>query len=540
VSFQGRIEDVAVTDVMQLIRLGGHSGTLSIHAGEEEALIGFERGRLVSAWSSRSLRLGELLLAAGILDDPALQRALEAQESERPRRTIGQVLVRQGATTPDVIRQVVGQEIERVVKEVLAWPAGTFDFALDDLTPLVEVSRFSGAPKVDLDTQQVILEVLQGMEEDSNRAACHPPTPTEVAPEGSEPVQEFVQVLTKGGRKQPEADSTAGTAVPEPTETDTAITIKNEVPERPRFQIVSPDAELLAQINHMLAETGDRMSAVGLRDAGTSLLGEPPPIVVVDLRYQTHAVDTLTALCRARPRASVIALFVGRAPLRELYQAGVLSITSAAPETVVACVGSVARQRKYLSDERAIAEGVRASFARLRRIIADLRSGLLATSVSLNLLNVVAESLDRGVLLVPDRDQLVALGAFGQTALGEELRVRTQTLVFPVGASGVFFECLRDSHTRRVGYDHAGLPQAFHEAVDRPVSGETVVLPVPGSERVIAVIYLDNGARDRPVGDLEIFELAAFQLGLALENEFLRRSSPERETGGPVIKMRNS
>jgi GAF domain-containing protein len=72
------------------------------------------------------------------------------------------------------------------------------------------------------------------------------------------------------------------------------------------------------------------------------------------------------------------------------------------------------------------------------------------------------------------------------------------------------------------------------------VSGEIVVLPVPGSERVIAVIYLDNGVRDRPVGDLEIFELAAFQLGLALENEFLRRSSPERETGGPVIKMRNT
>jgi hypothetical protein len=536
-SFQGQIGDVAVTDVMQLVRLGGHSGTLSIHAGEQEALIGFERGRLVSAWSSRSLRLGELLLAAGVLDEPTLQRALETQEVERPRRAIGQVLVRQGAASPDVIRQVVGQEIERVVKEVLAWPAGTFDFALDDLTPLVEVSRFSGAPKVDLDTQQVILEVLQDMEEESTRAACQPPTPVEVAPDGSEPIEEFVQVLTKGGRKRPEAENPA---VPEPTDTDTAITSKNEVCERPRFQMVSPDAELLAQINHLLAETGDRMSAVGLRDAGSSLLGEAPPIVVVDLRYQAHAADTLTALCRARPRAAVVALFVGRAPLRDLYHAGVASITSAAPETVVACVRSVVRQRKYLSNEHAIAEGVRASFARLRRIIADLRSGLLATSVSLNLLNVVAESLDRGVLLVPDRDQLLVLGAFGQTALGEELLEKTQTLAFPVGPSGVFLECLRDCHTRLTSYDSAGLPQVFRDVVDRPVSGEIAVLPVPGSEHVIAVIYLDNGARDRPVGDIEIFELAAFQLGLALENEFLRRASPGRETGGPVINMRNT
>ena len=534
-SFQGRVEDVAIADVMQLIRLGGHSGTLSIHAGEQEGLIGFERGRLVSAWSPRSLRLGEMLLAAGAIDDPTLQRALEAQETERPRRAIGQILVRQGATTPEVIRQVIGQEIERVVKEVLAWPMGTFDFALDDLTPLVEVSRFSGAPKVDLDTQQVLMEVLQAMEEESTRVASAPPTPTEVAPEGSEAVEEFVQVVTKSGRKPIAAKTTPA---PETPISDTAITARHEAPDRPRFQLVSPDADLLERINRILAETGDRMSAVGLRDAGTSLLGEAPPIVVVDLRYQPQGVDTLTALCRARPRASIIVLFEGRAPLRELYQAGVLSITSLAPETVAACVRSVARQRKYLSNESAIAEGVRASFARLRRIIADLRSGLLATSVSLNLLSVVAESLDRGVLLVPDGDRLVALGAFGLTGQGEELVAKTQNLAFPVGENGIFFECLKDSQTRRVSFDIAGLPQAFREVVDRPVSGESVVLPVPGSDRVIAVIYLDNGGRDRPVGDIEIFEMAAFQLGLALENEFLRRSGTERGAGGPVIKMR--
>jgi hypothetical protein len=508
---------------------------LSIHAGEQEGLIGFERGRLVSAWSPRSLRLGEMLLAAGAIDDPTLQRALEAQETERPRRAIGQILVRQGATTPEVIRQVIGQEIERVVKEVLAWPMGTFDFALDDLTPLVEVSRFSGAPKVDLDTQQVLMEVLQAMEEESTRVACSPPTPTEVAPEGAEAVEEFVQVVTKSGRK-PDAAKT--TPAPESPVSDTAITARHEAPDRPRFQLVSPDADLLERINRILAETGDRMSAVGLRDAGTSLLGEAPPIVVVDLRYQPQGVDTLTALCRARPRASIIVLFEGRAPLRELYQAGVLSITSLAPETVAACLRSVARQRKYLSNESAIAEGVRASFARLRRIIADLRSGLLATSVSLNLLSVVAESLDRGVLLVPDGDRLVALGAFGLTGQGEELVTKTQNLAFPVGENGIFFECLKDSQTRRVSFDIAGLPQAFREVVDRPVSGESVVLPVPGSDRVIAVIYLDNGGRDRPVGDIEIFEMAAFQLGLALENEFLRRSGTERGAGGPVIKMR--
>ena len=277
-SFQGRIEDVAVTDVMQLIRLGGHSGTLSIHAGEEEALIGFERGRLVSAWSPRSLRLGEMLLAAGCHRRPRLAAgaggARERAASAHHRAGSGPARLPPRRMSSD---RWWGKRSN--VWSRRCWPGRQAPSTSRSTisTPLVEVSRFSGAPKVDMDTQQVILEVLQAMEEDSTRAACHPPTPIEVLPEGSEPVQEFVQVLTKGSRKKPEADANASantSAVPEPTETDTAITIKNEVCERPRFQMVSPDVELLAQINHLLAETGDRMSAVGLRDAGASLLGE--------------------------------------------------------------------------------------------------------------------------------------------------------------------------------------------------------------------------------------------------------------------------
>jgi hypothetical protein len=195
----------------------------------------------------------------------------------------------------------------------------------------------------------------------------------------------------------------------------------------------------------------------------------------------------------------------------------------------------MARQRKYMSNEHAITEGIRSSFARLRRIIADLRSGLLGTSVSSNLMAAVAESLDRGVLLVPHIARMVALGAFGNTLRGMPLARTTQGLIFDIGESGVFKDCVTDSRARRLDYAEAKLPQAFREAVDRPRTGEIAVLPVPGSERVIAAVYMDNGARDRPIGDIEIFELAAFQLGLALENEFLRRASPGQDVTASIF-----
>lgn len=549
-SFQGMIEDVAVADVMQLIRIGGHSGSLTVNNGQEEGIIGFERGRIVSAWNPRTLRVGELLVAAGVIDDTLLAAALAAQNKDRPRRPVGHYLARLGATTPEAIRDVMAQEIERVVGEVCAWKSGSFEFAIDDLTPLIEVTRFTGAPKVDLDTQTVLMDVLRRMEE-----GCTPaPTPEEVVPPPTAdrtdeelPQQHFVasgdfeapghESVTRGNGILPvgrvsESEAGEATIPHEPA--------APEASERMRFQIVSPDSELCERLNHLLAGTGDHISAIALRDAGASLLGEPPPIVVVDLRYQPSGLATLSALCRSRPRASVIALFGGRAPLREMYRAGVLSVTSVVPETVVACLQSVARQRKYMSSEYAIAEGIRTSFARLRRIIADLRSGLLGTSVSSNLMAAVAESLDRGVLFVPHLDRLVALGAFGNNSRGAPLAKTTQGLIVPIGDNGVFKSCLTDSRPRRMDYDKANLPRAFAEAVDRPRTGEIAVLPVPGSERVIAAVYMDNGGRDRPIGDIEVFELAAFQLGLALENEFLRRASSRQDVTAAIFGERET
>lgn len=528
-SLQGRIEDVAVADVMQLIRVGGHSGTLSVRSGDVEALIGFERGRIVSAWSPHSPRLGELLVSAGVIDEHALARALQVQESERPRRTIGQVLTRMNAASPDAIRQALTQEIERVVTQILSWPAGTFEFALDDLTPVVEVTRFTGAPNVDLDTQQVLLSALQLMEEQAARAELRPPQERDVNPADVLPDEPIPVAVASGApqdsRSWAETGPTRVEAEPAAVEAlESGESTEPVWPERPRFQLVSHDSELLARLNQSLASDGDRITTVALRDAGVSLLGEPPPIVVIDMRNQAHSLEAVSALCRTRPRASVIAVFEGRASLRELYSAGVVSICSV--DTVAACMRSMARQRKYLSIEHAVAEGVRASFARLHRIIADLRSGLLSTSASLNLLHVLSESIDRGVLLIPERNQLIAMGAFGRTTTGETLTERTRSLAFSAGRDGVLAACLGDSRTRRATYESARLPSAFAAVVDRPVTGEIVVLPVPGSERVIAVIYLDNGARERPLADIEVFELAAFQLGLALENEALRRSRP--------------
>ena len=73
------------------------------------------------------------------------------------------------------------------------------------------------------------------------------------------------------------------------------------------------------------------------------------------------------------------------------------------------------------------------------------------------------------------------------------------------------------------------LPDAFTRVVGKPRSGQCAVFPVMGGQRVIAVVYADNGPSNRAIEELDILELAAAQAGLALENELLRRQRASTE-----------
>jgi GAF domain-containing protein len=72
-------------------------------------------------------------------------------------------------------------------------------------------------------------------------------------------------------------------------------------------------------------------------------------------------------------------------------------------------------------------------------------------------------------------------------------------------------------------YDAEHLPAELRHLVDRPRSGQGVFFPVLGARRAIGLIYADNGRRSSSIRDVELMELATAQVGLAFENELLRR-----------------
>jgi len=478
-SFSGNLDDVTVIDLFQFIRIGARTGTLTLIRGLDHAEVSFHGGAIVSASGPGSLRLGELLLVADLIDMETLDAALELQAHEQPRRNLGRILVDGGLPREDMY-QAVRQQIEEVVRHLVSWRTGSFEFAPDEIKHLDELALQPGeAPVVQLDTQSVLLEALQLLDESRRDSAEKPP------PEPPEP--------------------------PAPKQAE-ALPL--------RLQLVTRDATFADALAHRLEKDGISIARLGLHEAGSAPPGEAAPLVMLDLRAGAVPVEALAALRRTRPRAWLLCVVEDRAPVEQIYEAGAITALPPVPEVW-------ARWIKNLNEGRDLSGGPRRErrrdFARLRRVFEDLRSGLISTSISLSLMNVVSESVERCVLLLARPDALVAVGAFGAGPSGRSLAQVAAGMRFDLSARNAFSACVESASPIAGSVAESTLPAAFFQRIGRPRTGKFAVLPMTGGQRVVALIYVDNGVSDRALDDMDMLELASSQAGLAFENELLRR-----------------
>jgi len=532
----GSLKDVSVADVMQFIHLGRRTGTLLLHRGTQKAMVGFHCGRLVSAQAPKTPKLGDLLISSGMIDRGILERAILSQREAAEHRSLGQILVTTGSIDAEGLRQVIAQQIEQAVSEVMVWDNGTFEFAIDDLRPIDDIALYPSdvLPDADINTQMVLLEAARIFDE-RNRDRVDPPLHPEAegwrgsggggtgaydAGDATNPTLHLSPAARAGTAAL--ASGAHGAPGGDPDE-EAPREGPQHAAELLRLHVVSSDRVFVERLADALQHEVASVELKGLGQAGAVETGEPHPIVLVDLRHDEVTLEQAAAIRRARPRASVIALVdPGAASLVKVYEAGVLAAIPAEIEAVVACVENVIENRRDLV-RGAPRPGARSGVERLRRVYGDLRSGLISATVALNLMHIISESVERAVLFLVKRDHLVALGAFGTDSKGRNLAESTRTLKLPIEGDGALIRSLESGEVLSLDFDEAELPETLRNTLGRPRTGQTVVFPVLGSQRVISIIYTDNGDRDQPIEDIDILELATAQVGMAFENELLRR-----------------
>lgn len=552
-SISGSLEDVSVADVMQFIHLGQRTGTLVLQRRGESAMIGFHQGKLVSARAPGHARLGELLIDSGLLDPDALERAVASQSEATNHQSLGQILVARGDVDAEELRQAIVRQIETAVGEAVTWDSGSFEFVVDDLRPVDDIALYPGdlVPDSDINTQMVLLEAARIFDERNRGIDSEPRMPSVpgFGVAGSSDSDEEDDTLplgtdraATGAPPAPAAASTpraarAGVALLEPDAVDEALEDSALGSESAGFRrlwldVVSPDDTFVHRLKEALPDEVSHVARVKLEEAGLGAPAGRIPVVLADLRQDYVTLEGVRSLHEARPRVASVALIEPGASFAHAYASGAKAALPAEVDGVVACLGNLLQLYRQRGGIEAVPpEGgldSKSGVARLRRVYGDLRSGLISATVALNLMHIISESVERAVLFLVKRDELTALGAFGLGADGRPLAELTRGLKIDLDDDNALTWTLEQGEARSMPFEDAALPQEFIDLVRRPKNGQVVVFPVLGAQRVISIIYTDNGDRDDRIEDIEILELATAQVGMAFENELLRRQISQK------------
>lgn len=165
-SLVGRLEDLALPDIFQIINLSKKTGTLVVRSETGTGIIVFRSGKVVQA-ATDAVRetLGSILLEARATNEEMLAEALARQKETG--RLLGGILVEMGALSPETLAYIVRRQIEEIVFLLLTWAEGFFDFELGavDLKDQIKFNTEEFLLESGLDPQYLIMEGTRRLDE---------------------------------------------------------------------------------------------------------------------------------------------------------------------------------------------------------------------------------------------------------------------------------------------------------------------------------------------------------------------------------------
>jgi hypothetical protein len=157
---EGRLEDLSLPDIFQIVSLSKRSGILVLVRKEGTGRVVFNRGHVLYASADNKSRLGYSLVRKGIITNEDLENALMAQKAEGFKKPLGTILIEADVISPKVLEKEIRRHIVEVIHDLLKWEKGSFHFEL-------------GAPSEDdvvlesgLNTEYLLLEATRIRDED--------------------------------------------------------------------------------------------------------------------------------------------------------------------------------------------------------------------------------------------------------------------------------------------------------------------------------------------------------------------------------------
>ncbi|MEO8215471.1 MAG: DUF4388 domain-containing protein [Acidobacteriota bacterium] len=532
-SLAGRLEDLSLGDILQIVHLSRRSGTLEIRDGERLSAITISRGLIVAAGASDRADLRSFLRAHGQNEDPELAPA-EAIESW----------------------------ISSVVTPLLASARGEFRFVL---------SESGGADELEYDEQRLPsggfapqhflaapeVKPLAGLEERMRAGSdfLRGPSPRTDAAHQENSFADRIFSASRSAEAPPAkpadayVDPSTGALIGE-----ARFTVRQQNAGAGAAVVVfEPDARIRVALRRTLSAGGTEVrqfSAIDEARAEIQRLIDDRRyfVTVADVQNDRRSVGLLRLVKEANHRLPIGILFgdfevAAAIPMFDPHLDLVVPESESAwadPSALLQRLsGFVATAmsdwanylltagvedagQRFFEDARHDLMERRCSL--LESLITELTADQDVQSVAQILLRVASEFLDRGAVFLPEGQFFVGAAGFGPSGDGDEVNERVRKLRIARSDPSVLSEVLASgrSHRGKLHRTEANVTLISQLGSAQPT--DVAVFPIGTGEGVAGVFYGDNGVHRSPMRELGALEVFLSQAGRALESGTRLRS----------------
>ena len=124
----GRLRNVPLTEVFQVVMTGQKVGTLEVRRKGQVAVLNCDSGRIRYASLRPGVHLGEVMVRMDLLSTGEVQAILASQVLEHAGAPLGLAAVRLGLVSQEQLAAALRRQVVEVVSELLTWRDGAFRF----------------------------------------------------------------------------------------------------------------------------------------------------------------------------------------------------------------------------------------------------------------------------------------------------------------------------------------------------------------------------------------------------------------------------
>jgi len=581
----GNLEDLALSDIIQIIHLSRKTGTLSLKHNENEGTIIFQDGMIIQASSSlNDVKLDTILVEKGFLTSEQIEEARELLDTQYEELHLNAILYKLHYIEEKNLDKLIQVQIEVAIFDLLQWEEGYFNFELDTirgkdrqgeylhavmlksgLTPQVLFS--DAAKKIEGKTELSDSLISGSVEESTAQSESTPEQNISEKPESSESVADETNLesaISDSPSEQEIVDEVSGESVKSVTGEGSVILVDDEkvfldllskkliLKGFKVFSFLNID-EALKKLNQLVdqsvvpilvsdlvfpTETGiDVLGGIEFLDEINKLYPYIPVIILSDqhdpkIRYQVYEHGARNYLYK--PDRSNVKISKLSENIQQFSDELALCINNIFKERqrLQEMMSSLTTLKKATPKKQEVSQAHKEEIAqktdeleliRMKQIFYELQNPKETSEVILLVLRLASEHLERGLLFLLQKDFLKGIGGFGNALDGEPLISKITSFRISLSGDSMFHHVIKTKNTFLAEPSSTPNNDDLYRVIGKPFNNQVVAIPLLSEGRIVAIFYGDNGSRMSSVENIVGLEIFINQAGIALENALLQK-----------------